>query len=270
MVTRIPREPVTDALRDEWSTLEAVLVELSDDQLAAPSILDGWTVSDVFAHIAGTEWMLTGREVNSTRNVADLPHVRNPIGELNENWLDFYRARSRQELTDDFHDVTAQRLNALEGLTEQQWDAEAFTPVGPDSFGRFMRVRVFDSWTHEIDIRDSLNLGVPTDIVPATAARKEMVTNLPYLIGKRAAAPAGTTVTVDFTGLAPRAVHIAVDDRAAVVPAIDGPADVTLRVDLVDYARLIGGRTTADPSRVQIEGDTALGERIVGNLHYLI
>lgn len=270
MVTRIPREPVVDALRDEWDTLEGLLVQLSDAQLAAPSILDGWTVSDIFAHIVGTEWMLTGREVEPTRDVAELPHVRNPIGELNENWLDHYRARSRQELTDDFRAVTAQRLTALEGLTGQQWDAESFTPVGPDSYGRFMRIRVFDCWVHEIDIRDSLDLGAPDDIVPATSARKEMVTNLPYLIGKRAGAPAGTTVAVEFTGLAPRTVYVAVEDRAAVVPTIDGPADVTLRVDLVDYARLIGGRASADRRRVHIDGDTVLGERIVAQLNYLI
>ncbi len=270
MVTRIPREPVVDALRDEWATLARLLGELCPEQLASPSILDGWTVSDVFAHIVGTEWLLTGREVEPTRDVTELSHVHNPIGALNENWLDYYRARSRDELTRDFAEVVSRRLTALEGLTAQQWNAESFTPVGPDSYGRFMRIRAFDSWVHEIDIRDSLGLGVPDDIVPATSARKEMVTNLPYLIGKRAAAPAGTTVTVDFTGIAPRAVHLAVADRAAVVPAIDGPADVTLRVDLVDYSRLIGGRSTADPARVQIEGDTALGERIVAHLHYLI
>lgn len=270
MVTRVPRQPVVDALRDEWATLERLLAALSDEQLAAPSILDGWTVSDIFAHIVGTESLLAGREVQPLRDVSELPHVRNQIGELNENWLDHYRAQSPAQLRADFSTITSERLTALEGLTPQQWDAESFTPVGPDSYGRFMRIRVFDCWVHEIDIRDSLDLGVPDDIVPATSARKEMVTYLPYIIGKRAAAPAGATVTVDFTGIAPRAVHLAVEDRTAVVPAIDGPADVTLHVDLVDYARLIGGRTTADPNRVRIEGDTALGERIVGALHTLI
>ncbi|GAC57087.1 hypothetical protein GOHSU_16_00430 [Gordonia hirsuta DSM 44140 = NBRC 16056] len=270
MITRVPRKPVIDALREEWSVLDTLAHSLSDEQWAAPSILPGWSVSDIYAHIVGTEWMLTGREVAPTRDVSTLDHVRNPIGEFNEHWLDFYRARSRQQLMDDFAKVTTQRLTALDGLAVQQWDAETQTPVGPDSYGRFMRVRVFDCWAHEIDIRDSLGLGVPDDVVPATAARKEMAASLPFIVGKRVGASAGTAVTVAFTGLVPRAVHIAVEDRAALVPALDGPADVTLRVDLVDYARLIGGRSTADPASVHIEGDHALGEKIVANLHYMI
>lgn len=270
MVTRVPRQPVVDALREEWSTLDTLVSGLDDDQWAAPSVLAGWTVADILAHITGTEWSLTGRDVEAIRDVSALDHVKNPIGELNERWLDYYRARSRQQLMDDFHEVTEARLTALEGMTEREWDAESFTPAGPDTYGRFMRIRIFDCWVHEIDIRDSLNVGVPDDVLPATSARKEMVASLPFVIGKRAGAPAGSTVTVDFTGVAPRAVHVAVEDRAAVVPALDGPADTTLTVDLVEYARLIGARPTADPSKVAVTGDERLGEKIVASLHYLI
>ncbi|GAA3963428.1 maleylpyruvate isomerase family mycothiol-dependent enzyme [Gordonia caeni] len=270
MVTFIPRQPVIDALREEWSTLDTLASGLDDDQWSAPSTLAGWSVSDIFAHITGTEWSLTGRDVEAIRDVSSLEHVKNPIGELNERWLDYYRARSRQQLMNDFHEVTEKRLTALEGTTEREWDAEGFTPAGTDTYGRFMRIRIFDCWIHEVDIRDSLELGVPDDILPATSARKEMVTSLPFIIGKRAQAPAGSTVTVDFTGVAPRAVHVAVQDRAAVVPVLDSPADTTLTVDLVEYARLIGDRPTADPSKVAITGDRVLGERIVANLHYLI
>lgn len=270
MVTRVPRQPVVDALREEWSTLDTLVSGLDDDQWAAPSVLAGWTVADILAHITGTEWSLTGRDVEALRDVSALGHVKNPIGELNERWVDHYRARSRQQLIDDFHEVIETRLTALEGMTEREWDAESFTPAGPDTYGRFMRIRIFDCWVHEIDIRDSLNLGVPDDVLPATSARKEMVASLPFVIGKRAGAPAGSTVTVDFTGVAPRAVHVAVEDRAAVVPALDGPADTTLTVDLVEYARLIGARPTADPSKVAVTGDERLGEKIVASLHYLI
>lgn len=270
MVTRIPRQPVIDALRDEWATLDTLVSGLDDAQWAAPSVLPGWTVADLIAHIAGTEWMLTGRTIETTRDVAALEHVKNPIGELNERWLDYYRARSRDELMNDFREVTAARITALEGMTEREWDAQTATPAGPDTYGRFMRIRVFDSWVHELDIRDSLGLGKPDDVVPATSARKEMVASLPYVVGRRAGAPEGTTVTVDFTGVAPRAVHIAVAGRAAVVPELDGPAEVTLHVDLADYARLIGGRPGADPAAVQIDGDRELGDKIVASLHYMI
>lgn len=270
MVTLVPRQPVVDALRDEWITLDTLVSGLDDEQWSAPSTLPGWTVSDIVAHITGTEWSLTGRQAEATRDVSAVDHVKNPIGELNERWADYYRARTRQDLMDDFREVTRIRLNALDGTTEREWDAVGFTPAGQDSYGRFMRIRIFDCWVHEIDIRDSLGLGVPDDVLPATSARKEMVASLPFVIGKRAGTPAGTAVTIDFTGIAPRAVHVAVEDRAAIVPELAGPADVTLTVDLVEYARLIGGRPTADPAKVTISGDEVLGEKIVANLNYLI
>lgn len=270
MVTRVPRQPVIDALREEWATIDTLVSGLSDEQWSSPSILPGWTIADIVAHIVGTEWSLTGREVEATRDVSALDHVRNPIGELNEKWLDYYRARTREELMADLREVTAQRLDTLEALSESQWDAEGFTPAGRDSHGRFMRIRVFDSWVHEVDIRDSLGLGTPTDPLPATWARKEMSASLPFIVGKRAGAAPGSAMQLVYTGIAPTTVYVAVEDRAAIVPALDGPADVTLTVDLVDYARLIGGRTTADPSRVKIDGDAELGAKILANLHYMI
>ncbi|MFT3661893.1 MAG: maleylpyruvate isomerase family mycothiol-dependent enzyme [Gordonia sp. (in: high G+C Gram-positive bacteria)] len=270
MVTRVPKDPVVDALREEWSTLDALVSGLDDAQWSAASTLPGWTVGDIVAHIVGTERSLRGEQVEAIRDVAALDHVKNPIGELNERWLDHYRARSRDELMTDFRTVTQDRLTALEGMTEREWDAEGFTPAGPDSYGRFMRIRIFDCWVHEIDIRDSLGLGAPDDPMPATSARKEMVASLPFVVGKRAGAAPGSAVTVEFTGLAPRTVHLAVEDRAAVVPALSGPADTTLTVDLIDYVRLIGGRPAADPERVRISGDRELGEKIVTSLHYMI
>ena len=76
--------------------------------------------------------------------------------------------------------------------------------------------------------------------------------------------------TIDFTGIAPARVHVSVGERAAVVPMLDGDADVVIHVDIADYARLIGARTTADPASVTVEGDEELGGRVVANLHYLI
>ena len=46
-------------------------------------------------------------------------------------------------------------------------------------------------------------------------------------------------------------------------PMLDGDADVVIHVDIADYARLIGARTTADPASVTVEGDEELGGRVV-------
>ena len=270
MATHVPQQPVIDALRAEWSTIDALFTPLTDEQWSAPSNLPGWSNADIVAHIVGTERFLSGDQPDEGRDVGALEHVKNPIGELNERWLDHYRSRSRDELMDDYRRVTAARLDALAAMSDDEWNAEGFTPAGPDTYGRFMRVRVFDCWTHEVDLRDSLGLGEASDPAPATWARREMETSLPFIVGKRAAAPDGSAVTFEFTGIAPETVHVLVDGRAAVVPEIEGEADTTLTVDLVDYDRLIGGRPAADPARVQITGNQALGETVVGALHYMI
>ncbi|GEE03429.1 hypothetical protein nbrc107696_38750 [Gordonia spumicola] len=268
MKTIVDKTPLIDALQAQWTTIDQLVSPLSDDQWNADSGLAGWTVGDIVAHVIGTENMLDGREVTPIRDVSELDHVVNPIGVLNENWLDHYRALTRDEVMADYRSVTAKRLADLRAMDDDAWNADSVTPVGPESYGRFIRVRNFDCWVHELDIRDALDLGEPSDPAPARFTLDEFVHNLPYVIGKKARVPSGRTVTVDFTGLVPEQVHIAVTERAAIVPALDSRADVTLRVSLADYTRLAGGRP-GDP-RVEIDGDRELGESIVGNLHYLV
>lgn len=270
MTTFVPQEPVTNALEAQWKAIDDLVSPLSDEQWNAPSILPGWQVRDLVAHIIGTESLLAGKQPESTLDPSTVDHVKNPIGELNERWIDHYRNRSRGEVMTDFRAITAERAKFLSGVTEGQWDAETATPAGPDTYGRFMRIRNFDCWVHEIDLRDSLDLGSPQNPEPALWALREIEASLAYLVGKKARAEVGSTVTFQLTGIAPLTVHVAVEERAAVVPAIDGAADVTITLDGADLARLCGGRSSADPSRVQIDGDTELGVAVVDNLHYLI
>lgn len=42
---------VEDAVRAQWVRLRAWLGELTDDELAAPSVLAGWTVADLVSHV---------------------------------------------------------------------------------------------------------------------------------------------------------------------------------------------------------------------------
>ncbi|ALG86875.1 hypothetical protein ACH46_12975 [Gordonia phthalatica] len=259
-----------DALEAQWTAIADLATSLTDEQWTAPSGLPGWQVGDVVAHVLGTEAMLAGRTPDSTIDPTTIEHVKNPIGELNEHWIDHYRHRSRDELMTDFAAVTAERNKAMWGMTEGQWDAETGTPVGPESYGRFMRIRVFDCWMHEVDIRDAVGLGGPEQTVPALWALREIAATLPFVVGKRARAPKGSTVAFDITGVAPLTLYIATDERAALVPSIDGAADVTLTLDGADLARLVGGRSAADISRVTVDGDRDLGSAVLTNLHYTI
>lgn len=270
MKTRVEKAPVIAALAAQWTTIDTLVSGLSDEQWSTESGLPGWSVGDIVAHIVGTENMIDGLEADAGRDVSGLDHVKNPIGELNERWLDHYRARSRAELMADYRSMTAKRIADLTAMDDDAWNADAVTPVGPESYGRFMRVRTYDSWVHEVDLRDAVGAGEPSDPVPARLALEEMAVVMPYIVGKKASAPKGSRVTFDFTGLVPMRVHVAVDDRAAMVPELDGPADVTLRTTITDYTRLAGGRPGAAEASVTIDGDVALGSAIVDSLHYMI
>ncbi|WFN91577.1 maleylpyruvate isomerase family mycothiol-dependent enzyme [Gordonia sihwensis] len=270
MTTIVPQEPLISALETQWKAIDDLVSPLSDAQWTAASPLPGWQIRDIVAHIAGTESMLAGRQPESSIDTSQIAHVKNPIGELNERWIDHYRSRSRDELMTDLRTVTAERSKALRGMTEGQWDAETATPAGPDTYGRFMRVRDFDCWVHEIDIRDALGLGVPENVEPAHWALREIESSMPYVVGKKARAEVGSTVRFDITGLYPFTFFVVTEDRAAVVPAVDGEPDVTLRLDGLDLARSVGGRPSAGDAEVEVTGDTELGAAIIRSLHYLI
>ncbi|GAB33464.1 maleylpyruvate isomerase family mycothiol-dependent enzyme [Gordonia otitidis] len=272
--TVVDKDAITSALIAEWSVLRALAGQLTDEQWSAPSVLPGWTNADIVAHIIGTESMLDGRDVAAADDIADREHVKNPIGELNERWADHFRARPRPEVLAALDDIIETRTAALTAMSPEEFEADAVTPAGPDTYGRFMRIRVFDCWIHEIDLRDALADGsTPTDPASADAALEEISSSLPFVVGKRASAPAGSTVRFEITGLAPRDVRIAVDGRATLVESFadgDDAADLTLRVDGVELARLVGGRRDADPGAVEVIGDEALGKAVIDRLDYVI
>ncbi|GAB09007.1 hypothetical protein GOARA_026_00370 [Gordonia araii NBRC 100433] len=266
----IDSAPVVTALGQEWAALRDLFAGLSDEQLAAPSVLPGWTNADILAHVIGTESLLAGRPVPE-REVSGRAHVRNPIGELNEKWIEEFRGRPAGEVLEAFDSITAERASALAAMSDEEMAAETLTPAGPDSYARFMRIRVFDCWIHELDVRDGLALGSPTTAGPAAVAVEEAAASLPYVLAKRAGVPRGSTVVLRLTGLVDRSLAVDVADRATLVAAEEvAEPDVVLTVDTCEFFRLIGGRRDANPSTVGITGDQALGERIAANLAYTI
>ncbi|MDG3014857.1 maleylpyruvate isomerase family mycothiol-dependent enzyme [Speluncibacter jeojiensis] len=275
--TVVAKEAVTEALSEQWSAIEGLLGGLTDAQWRAATALPGWTVHDVVAHLIGAESMLTGQQppqpdVQTQTRLAEATHVRNEIGALNERWVESMRALPPAELVDRYRTVTAQRRAALEAMTQADFDDQTVTPVGPESYGRFMRIRVYDCWMHELDLRDAVGLPGPDGGPRAALAWEEIVGALGFLVGKRAHAPEGSRITIETVGPLPRSLHVAVDGRAAVVEHLDGPPDVTIVLDAWLFARLTGGRTDGPAHRddVEILGDHQLGWAVVDNLRFAI
>ena len=82
--------------------------------------------------------------------------MRNDIGRFNEAWVVAMADDAPADVLEHFRSRVAGRTEALAATTDESWEAVGFTPAGQDTYGRFMRIRVFDCWLHEQDIRDAV------------------------------------------------------------------------------------------------------------------
>jgi uncharacterized protein (TIGR03083 family) len=272
---------LTELLRTIWAELDALTTGLTAAQWKTP-VLPGWDVKDTLAHILGTEKMLEGgadgmqdrmaEAVASAATDLDRPHVRNPIGMTNEAWVEHYRSHGPDELLGEFRTTTAGRLAALEAMTDEEFASPTWTPAGQGTYASFMRIRVFDCWMHDQDIRYAVgrpgNDGGPA----AEASLEEAVGALGFVVGKRGRAPRGSLVAFELTGPVKRTLYVEVTDRARVVTGISRDPDVSLRLESSLFMRLAGGRVPFDdvPDRVGIDGDLELGRRIAATLAFTV
>jgi uncharacterized protein (TIGR03083 family) len=271
-VTQLDKSDVLAGLFEVWDEIDTVLAGLDGEQWRAQTPLPGWSVQDVTAHVIGTESMLQGVATPEVDiDLSTLEHVRNEIGVLNERWVCKLRGCTPDDMLDQFRSTTAKRREQLTAMGDVEWNQVTMTPAGPDTYGRFMRVRDFDCWMHLHDIRDAV--GEPGDQAGPAArlALDEMAASMGFVVGKLGGAPEGSRVAIVLTGPLSRTINVAVDGRAAVVDDFGGQEPTaTITLDGLLFGRLAGGRTTVDHDAIAYGGDEAVGKRIVEHLNYVI
>jgi uncharacterized protein (TIGR03083 family) len=273
MTQEIARQDIVPALISEWSAIDQLLTSLDPPQWARPTSLPGWSVQDTVAHLIGTESALAGQAPPpSEADIAGLPYVRNDIGAVNEQWVQGLRGKSSDAILGRFRAVTAARRAALEAMPAEEFDAPSWTPAGPGTYGRFMRIRVFDCWMHEQDVRDAVGLPGHGDGPCAAVALSEVADALGYIVGKRAAAPDGSTVTIELTGPEHVTWHVLVDGRARLANALAGPPTAAIRLSSHLFSRLAGGRVPVAEhlAEITVDGDQELGRRVALALPFTI
>lgn len=274
MATRVDRDQIVPLLREEFAALVELGDRLSDAEWATPTCLPGWTVKDSLSHLAGTEAMLLG-DPAPTVEVSHLSHMGNDIARANEAWVESRRAESGADVVAWFREVTDRRLVALDAMDQAAFDEPSWTPAGPDeTYGRFMRIRHYDCFLHEHDMRAALGVADRDDPRHVASALTEPAGALGYIVGRKARLPAGTTVRLAVTGALEDAWLVEVAERASVVDHLDGEPTVAVEMAVMCFLRLTGGRredpTEAVPAGVTISGDQALGEQLVANLAFTI
>ncbi len=260
-------------LRNEFEALGMLCTPLTDDQWYTPTCLPGWSVRDVLSHVIGTESILLG-EPAPTVDISHIANLANPIAEANELWVESMRGLSTGELLKRFADVTDRRGSALDAMTQADFDAPSWTPAGRDeTYGRFMRIRHYDCYLHEHDIRYALGIAPREDVADVASALDEVSTGLGYIVGRRARLPAGSRVRIELSGPVPRTYLVEVAERAEIVHELHGPPTVGIELPATAFLRLTGGRRdpgTDHTREIDFSGDPELGRQLVEHLAFTI
>jgi uncharacterized protein (TIGR03083 family) len=270
--TTATKEEAVKTLVGEWSSIDSLLESLTPAQWATPTALPGWSVQDVVSHIVGAELGLAGNQPPLAVDVRSLPHVRNDIGAVNEYWVESFRAVSPSDLHRQFREITASRAETLQSMSSEDFFAPHWTPSGQDTYARYMRIRLFDCWMHEQDIRDAVGLPGNESGPCVETSLDEITAALGYIVGKRASAPTGSSVTFTLNGPTSRTIHVAVDGRAKVVTSLPRPATATLTMSSTTFTRLAGGRIPVEVglSQTTADGNSELAEHVVFALPFTI
>jgi uncharacterized protein (TIGR03083 family) len=276
-VTKLDKSYVLSGLFAVWDDIDALLDGLPQTQWLAATPLPGWDVQAVVSHIIGTESFLEGispPEVDV--DVSGLEHVRNDIGAMNECWVRHLSAEPAAVVLERYRAVTGGRREVLPKMSDEDWNKAGPTPAGMDSYGRFMRIRTFDCWMHEQDIRMALQRPSSDEDLIGPASQlslDEVEATTGYVVGKLGKAPDGSRVLFDLTGPLARSIRVSVDGRAQVVDDFGGQEPtVTIRLDGLQFTRLAGGRPLcpARPQDIELGGDQDVATRIVERLNFVI
>lgn len=262
---------VLGAYLDEYASLTELFAELTTAEWERSSALLGWDVHAIASHIMGTELMLLGESPTVKEIASQRPHIHNEIGAGNELWVESFKSDTAGQMRARWRDIVERRTAMMSATSDQEWHGPSLTPVGQGTYSRFMRIRVYDCWLHEMDIRDAIGIPGAERDGPTNVALDEIATGLGYIVGRKAKAPEGSSVTIELGDPPERVFHVKVDGRAAVVDNLPDPTTV-LRMPVGTFARLTGGRGDVESllTNVDIDGDQKLGQQIAHNMAFTI
>jgi uncharacterized protein (TIGR03083 family) len=252
-----------DNLAAAWQSIDALCSTFTEGDWKQPTGCPRWTVQDTLAHLIDYESRAVGR-LAPAHTPSDVSHTKNDMGRSNEIGVDYRRARTGAEVLAEFREVTAARVAQMRRWTDEDLRREMMTPVGPGSVADMLTLRVMDTWSHEQDIRRAINRPGNTEGAVADEAIEYFTRFLPYVVGKRAAAPDGTTVVFEI-GPEHRVRIEVVDGRARLAGSEPPSPAVTIAMPVTTFAALVGGRSDV-PDDVGVQGDQALGRAVVDSL----
>jgi uncharacterized protein (TIGR03083 family) len=264
----------TEGLKETWEGLAEACLELSSTEWALPTECPGWDVKDQLSHLIGIERSILGEAPPEWDGPLG-DHVKNDFAAMNEPWVALRRPLEGRAVRAEFVDVTTLRLAQLAERSEEEWAVVGFSPVGQVPYAVFMEVRVFDCWVHEQDARRALDRPGGCGNRASALSLDRVQGAMPFVVGKQAGCPDTTAVRFEVTGPGDdaRAFTVLVDGKRAREADDDVAPTVTLALSGLDFLRLGCGRATAEQvdaaGGVAMEGDAALGRRVLGAMNFM-
>lgn len=140
----LPRDEIEKGLDEELSALSALVRPLTLDELATPTRCDGWNVSDVAAHVAGTMADIVSGNFDG---------LGTP--EVTKRQVDDRNGVGAAALADELDAVNVASRELLAVFDEGAWEAPA--PGGlAATVGGGVEGLWYDAFLHGDDIRDAL------------------------------------------------------------------------------------------------------------------
>ncbi len=245
-----------------WQSWRELGAGLDEVDWAQPSLCPGWSTRDALVHLTSAEIGFAGWT----------PSPDPPFEQIGAEARRL-RGASGAEVLAEFEAVTARRAEQIGNFSEADLDAIGWSPAGSGPHRRYLEIRVFDTWAHEQDVRVALGRAGHLSGAGPRRSLDEAHLAFGYIVGKKAALPNGSSVTVRVHGAQQRELHAQIVGRAQVVDQLHDPA-CTLDADFLTFMLLACGRI--DPAGpieqglVRLGGDMALATRVANNLAFTI
>lgn len=226
------------------------LATLTDEQWAAGSRCEKWTVRDVIVHLGITNqfWTMSvaaGVAGEPTRMLEGFDPATTPLalGAGNDD--------SSADVLEQFLQASAAWRSTLEGLSSAYWEAQAEAPPGHLSVSAVAHHALWDSWVHERDIL------LPLGETPVQES-DEVLSSLRYAMGLSASfefhAGAGRTGEVGFLVNDPAGAFTLTVDNDVSVAAGCSADSLVLEANAV---ALLEGISRRAPMPVEVGPDVA-------------
>jgi uncharacterized protein (TIGR03083 family) len=222
-----------------------VLGSLTNDQWAAPSRCEGWSVRDVAAHLAGVDsyWLASvaaGLAGEPTTFLRGFDPKATPAAMVGAGG-----AKSPAATLAELRAATTALCDLIEGLDESALSELAESPPGHVAIRDVLHHALWDAWVHERDVALPLGL-VPAEEPDEIVASLRYVAALNPVFALMSGTATGASLVLEATEPDARVVVSVTIDSVRVHDG-NAPDDATvLRGDAVELTEMLSARMPLD------------------------